>query len=157
MDDPADLSRLADIALPPPVPFWPPAPGWCVLAGAAVIAFLILVWACVRHRRRTAYRRAALAELSAIGPASDAERMAAISAILKRAALVAYPRAEVAGLTGQGWLAFLDRTSGRSDFTEGAGRALRNAPFGAPAGDGAAVLAAAVFWVRTHRAEAPPC
>lgn len=153
-EDPADLSRLADIVVPPPVPWWPPAAGWWILGAGLVIALALLAGMALRHHRRNAYRRAALAELDAIGAVADAAGAAAVSAILKRTALVAYPRAEVAGLTGDGWLAFLDRSAATADFVAGPAAGLARAVTGAPVGDGAAILAAARRWVTHHRAEA---
>ncbi|MBS7543962.1 DUF4381 domain-containing protein [Ancylobacter oerskovii] len=150
MTDQADLSRLADIVVPPPVPWWPPAPGWWILLAALLAAILILLAAGSRHYRRNAYRREALAALDRLGTVSDAAGIAAVSAVLKRTALVAYPRRQVASLTGGEWLAFLERTSGRGDF---AALGFAGALSGGPAGDGAALLAAARHWVRRHREE----
>ena len=151
MSDPADLSNLRDIIVPPPVPWWPPAPGWWIVAAALLGMFAILVVRMMRHYRRNAYRRAALAELAALDPVNDTARVLALSAILKRTALVAYPRAEVASLTGTAWLAFLDRTVGTDAFTTGPGTALERAAYGAPTGEGAAIAAAARRWVKRHR------
>jgi len=153
MDDQADLSRFADIVVPPPVAWWPPAPGWWIVAAALLGILAILGTALIARWRRNAYRRASLTELAAIGTVADPASAAAVSAILKRTALTAYPRAEVASLTGVGWLAFLDRTSGRQDFTKGPGAGLARAAFGVPLGDGDAVAAAARRWVRCHRVE----
>ena len=154
MDDPADLSHLADIVVPPPVPWWPPAPGWWILGAALLAALAISGWSAIRRYRKNAYRRAALAELAAIGTVSSPASAAAVSAILKRVALAAYPRAEVANLTGAAWLAFLDRAASTTDFTRGPAAALAQAAYGAPLSDGEAVLAAARFFVTHHRAEA---
>ena len=143
MSDPADLSNLRDIVVPPEVALWPPAPGWWILlaggiAMAAIFAGMIVAW-----YRRNAYRRAALVALDT----ADADD---ISTILKRAALAAWPRAEVASLTGADWLAFLDRTARSDVFTRGAGRDLETLAFGG-AGDKQAVLTAARRWIRRHR------
>ncbi|MCB4767400.1 DUF4381 domain-containing protein [Ancylobacter sp. Lp-2] len=151
MTDQADLSRLADIVVPPPVAWWPPAPGWWMLLAALLAGLAILLVATVRRWRRDAYRREALAALDRLGPASDAAGIAAVSAVLKRTALAAYPREQVASLTGRAWLSFLDRTSGTDAFTRGGG--LAGATSGAPAGDGTALLAAARRWVTHHRVE----
>lgn len=153
-DDLADLSQLADIATPAPVSFLPPAPGWLIIAAALLAAAAILGAAALRRHRRDAYRREALKELAAIGRVSDAASAAAVSAILKRAALVAYPRARSASLTGAAWLAFLDRTGGMRDFEEGRASALASAAFGAPVLDGDAIAAAAAHWVKRHGREA---
>src|SRR5262245_59184355 len=139
MDDQADLSHLADIVTPAPVAWWPPAPGWWIVAIALLITAAIGVYQAALRYRRNAYRRAALAELAGIGPIADTKSLAAISAILKRAALVAYPRPEVASLTGSGWLAFLDRTAGTDAFTQGSAASLGQAALGTPVSDGEAI------------------
>ena len=149
MDDPADLSHLADIVVPPPVPWWPPAPGWWILATGCLAALAMSAAVALGRYQRNAYRRAALAELAAVnvdGPAAAA----AISAVLKRVALVAYPRSEVASLTGAAWLAFLDRAGATTDFTSGLAASLTKATKGGAIQSSAAVLAAARRWVRRH-------
>ncbi|WEK49675.1 MAG: DUF4381 domain-containing protein [Candidatus Kaistia colombiensis] len=151
--DPSDLSNLRDIVLPTPVSWWPPAPGWWVLA-AAVLAGLALLAArqIVRHRR-DAYRRQALRELAALPASLDAAGAQSLSAILKRTALVAFPRDEVAGLTGVAWLRFLDRTGRTQAFESGPAASLPKMALGASApGDDRAIRVAARDWIRRHRA-----
>jgi Domain of unknown function (DUF4381) len=143
MSDPASLSNLRDIAMPPDVSLWPPAPGWWILAAGGVAAAAIVVGMAIVRHQRNAYRRAALAELETV-EARD------ISTVLKRAALVVWPRAEVAPLTGAAWLAFLDRTGRTDAFTSGPGRDLERLAFGGT-GNRDAILAAARDWVRNHR------
>ncbi|WP_421999197.1 DUF4381 domain-containing protein [Reyranella sp.] len=146
MNDPADLANLRDLALPPDVSLWPPAPGWWVLAAALLALVLLVVLAGVQRYWRNAYRREALRML-ADAAASD------ISAVLKRAALVAWPRAEVAPLSGEAWLAFLDRSGRTTAFSSGPGRAIETLAFGGSATaseqDGARLAARA--WLRDHR------
>jgi hypothetical protein len=154
MDDQADLSHLADIAVPSPIAWWPPAPGWWILAVALMVALAILAGEAIRRYRRNAYRRIALAELAAIRPTNDPAGLMAISAVLKRVALVAYPRIEVASLTGAAWLAFLDRTAGTEAFTKGPAAGLDQAAFAASEAKTEAILAAARRWVTSHRTEA---
>ena len=113
------LAGLRDWHLPGPVSWWPPAPGWWLLAALVLILVVaVLVW-WRRRRRRTAPARAALAELAALrarlATAEDGPRLAgAISVLLRRLALVRYPRDQVAGLAGAQWPAFLERTGGGS-------------------------------------------
>jgi hypothetical protein len=139
MSDPTDLSNLRDIVVPPAVSFWPPAPGWWVIGAACVVVAGLAAAAAVRHWRRNAYRRAALRALET-ADASD------ISAILKRAALAAFPREQVASLSGTAWLAFLDRTGG----TAFANTALLALTYGG-SGDRDAVVAQARHWIGRHR------
>jgi hypothetical protein len=146
MADPADLSNLRDLALPPEVPLWPPAPGWWIVAAAGLAAVVILSAAALARYRANAYRREALRQLDAV----DSE---GISTVLKRTALAAWPREQVATLTGSAWLAFLDRTARTTAFTSGAGRHIEALAFGGavdgPSAD--AARAAAKTWVRGHR------
>jgi hypothetical protein len=121
------LSALRDIHEPAPPPVWPPAPGWWI-AGAALLAAAVALALWLRRRRlRQRPIRAALAELeqwqrtAGDDPVRDAEVLAAL---LRRAALVRYPREAVAPLAGDAFLTFLDRTAGSHAFSAGAGRVL---------------------------------
>lgn len=142
--DPEFAARLRD-AHPPEAPaWWPPAPGWWL---AAVLAFLVLALALralLPRLRRWRRRRALLAALA------RAEDAAAVSQLLRAAALELYPGEPAAGLHGAQWIAFLearDRAPGR--FAPLAA-ALTEMPYRAPrAGDDAAALrAAARDWLR---------
>ncbi|MCS0503328.1 DUF4381 domain-containing protein [Ancylobacter mangrovi] len=148
MDDAADLSRLADIVVPPPPPWWPPAPGWWVLAAVLLAALALLAFAAARRWRRNAYRRQALAEIDGLGTVTRPADVVALSTILKRTALVAYPRPQVAALTGPDWAAFLDRTGGEGGFRERA--CFAGSVTNGVAEDGAALLASARRWVKRH-------
>lgn len=115
--DAASLDNLKDIYVPPPVPWWPPAAGWwLVIAALAILLAVMVVWAW-RKWHRDAYRRAALHELR--GATSGAE----VAEILKRTALCAYPRQQVASLTGPAWCQWLSETGGQ-EVTESIGRWL---------------------------------
>jgi len=106
--DAASLANLRDIVIPPPAPWWPPAPGWW---GVLTLLGLIAVWATARGWRRwraNAYRRAALRALR------DADSVASVAEILKRAALMATSRTQVASLSGSAWVQWLTRTGGRT-------------------------------------------
>lgn len=153
-DDPGSLDRLHDIVPPPPVPWWPPAPGWYV-AGAAALALLALAaWKAVARWRRDRYRRAALRELDRLPRSGNL--VPALAALMKRTALAAFPRAEVASLTGAAWLAFLNHTGGTDAFTNGPGAALGNAEYAAhPAAADARLIDVARAWLRDHRADRP--
>ncbi len=133
------MPELRDIHLPDPVPFWPPAPGWWMLAALLVAAVIVAVVAARRRRRRQRVRRAALAQLESLARAhdeADTTLAASLSELLRRACLSVFPREDVAGLTGEHWLRFLDEVLRRHDdghlqsaFLNGAGRALVTAPF----------------------------
>jgi hypothetical protein len=148
------LDQLQDIVEPPPVSMLPATWGWAVVVVLLLAAAAVAAWAWLRHRRATAYRRAALAELRALAPAlerGDPGSLVTLERLLRRTALAAFPRAEVATLTGDAWLAFLDRTGG--GFAR-FGPALATAAY-APAPqavDDRAVLLAARHWIARHHA-----
>jgi hypothetical protein len=127
---------LRDIHLPDPVSWWPPAAGWWFVFAAAVLLIAGAVWL-VRRWRRVTVAKLALRELDQLRtdptlPA--AEKLRRLSVLLRRAGLSAYPREDVAGLTGEAWLEWLDRPLGTPRFSQGAGRVLLDAPY-RPAGE----------------------
>ncbi len=153
--DPTSLDRLHDIVTPHPAPWWPAAPGWYVALG---VGGLLLLWAGIKvvfAWQRNRYRRAALAELEAIRADHGADDLARLSELLKRAALATYPREEVAELSGEAWLEFLDRNGGTIAFASGPGRPIADGPYARPTplDDSAseALFAACRFWLQHHR------
>ena len=127
--DPASLEHLVDIVVPPPAPWWPPASGWYALVLLVSAAALWCGWRRVRRWRADAYRRAALGSLGHLTDelAGDDTRPRAVrgmAVLLKRTALAAWPRREVAGLTGEPWLSFLQTNHTGSPFPSGPLRRL---------------------------------
>jgi len=147
------LAGLRDIHPPPPVPWWPPAPGWWALLGLAAVFAAGAFWAWTRYRRG-APARAARRELAGLrarrsGRDDGCAIAAELSTLLRRYALARFPRGEVAGLTGEAWLEFLDRTGGGGAFARGPGRALLSAPYRrAPEQDTEPLLGLAERWIR---------
>ena len=125
---------LRDLHLPEVAGWWPLAPGWFVLLALVLVGVLLvlrMVW--VRWRADAA-RRIALKELARLESAwRDAPHpvllATRLSELLRRAMLAYAPRKDVAGLTGQAWLAWLDRGLDERVFTEGPGQALRELPY----------------------------
>jgi hypothetical protein len=145
------LDRLAEPPQPPPISMTPQTAGWLVLAAILLVAILWAIYVGIRRWKANAYRRAALAELDAAG-----DDPAAIAAVVRRTALAAWPRDDVASLTGEAWLAFLDRTGGDGDFSSASGRAMLSAPYQRAASEpdeGLGRLAGQ--WIRRHRVMAP--
>ncbi len=125
---------LRDLHLPEPVSWWPPAPGWWLLAGLALLGLVWLIVWYVRHRAFTAARRHAIRTLDAYSADfmkhGDAVLLGKqLSELVRRTMLAYAPRAEVAGLTGEAWLEWLDGDLDRSHFVEGDGRPLIDWPY----------------------------
>lgn len=115
------LQNLNPIVLAEPVGWWPlAAPWYVVFIGLAMITFMLAHrrW---KHWQADRYRREAWQELE------SAQTPAKINQVLKRAALVAFPRAQVAALDGDDWYRFLDRSAGLTVFAEAAGQVLDQA------------------------------
>ncbi|MEE9356750.1 MAG: DUF4381 domain-containing protein [Methylococcaceae bacterium] len=122
---------IKDIHLPHAVSWWPPAIGWWVLLGLIVVFIGAILWF-VRRRRRYALNKIAkqqLLQISEDTSLGDHQKIIEISMLLRRVALSAFPRADVASLTGSKWLAFLDHVLGGSRFSDGPGKFLAEAPY----------------------------
>lgn len=162
----AALEKLADLAIPAPVSWAPQTWGWAALA-MAVLA--LGVWVFVRWRRdreANRYRSEALAELARLearlnDAATRAEALAAMPPLLKRVALAAWPRPEVALLAGQRWVDFLRAHGGGAAFPDAVARFLDDVEYrsaqalAAVSADDAQAFARAVRgWIEWHHVSA---
>lgn len=147
------LAELRGWHLPGPVAWWPPAPGWW-LVGLILVVLMAMAaaWLLRRHREgaaaRAAERELAALEAELARTGDGAAFVRGLSRLLRRFALTRFPRGEVAGLSGERWLAFLDQHGGGWAFRTGAGRALADGPYRPSAEVRAGELAAlARAWV----------
>jgi len=143
--DAGSLENLRDIVMPEPVPWWPLAPGWWILLAAFSIGLTIVAVRLARTWHANAYRRAALRELEC------ADNVTTIAEILKRTALCAWPRCDVAFLGGAEWCEWLSQT-GRSQLPDSTVRILTNDIF-LGRSTPKAVQELSVFaetWIRQH-------
>ncbi len=156
------LDRMADITVPDPVSYVPQTSGWYVLAGTLVLVLVVVGWRVWHWRRVNRYRRDALSELATIDARwQDQETSVTdLARLLRRTALAAFPRADVASLYGDDWLAFLDKAIGGTEFSRGLGRILTVAPYGTgdapPVEQRHALVAQARRWVKSHDATVRP-
>lgn len=144
--------ELRDIHAPPAPELWPPAPGWWVLLALGLALFVFLTWRLLRTYRKVRRRRVILDELAALQDrGTGPDLVAEVSALLKRVALARFPRAQVASLTGQCWLEFLDLNGGKGRFADGPGSVLAIGPYAPePNFDPDALLALAGDWIRRN-------
>ena len=147
------LDLMLDLAEPAPAAWAPQTVGWLVAALWLVAVMLVVSRYTYVSWRRNRYRRAALAELETIEARAHRGKPAAalLAALLKRTALVAYPRREVAALYGAEWARFLRESAGHSRSVEKsaddlAAVAYRRDP------DVAVLIQPARRWIEAHRA-----
>jgi hypothetical protein len=148
------LALMHKPVAPEAVPWLPQTPGWWIVLGWLIAVLFLVAWQLVKRRRRNRYRRDALAELKAIASRRDidADRAAqCIASVLKRTALVAYPRADVASLYGPDWARFLTESAGNDPQIASAAVDLAAAAY-RPDADPSALSRPARRWIRLHRA-----
>ena len=148
-----DLSRLNPIVMPDAVGALPLAPGWKILIGVALVALAWLAWRASKAWWANRYRRAALRELRALQ--QEPERLQELPALLKRAALAAWPRRRVASLSGSAWQQFLDSTNPGGGFRAGPAGLLERLAYAGPDAltpdQQSEVCDACRDWLRRHR------
>ncbi len=135
------LNDLQDIVVPAAPGWWPPAAGVWVLLVIFMIALIFVGYRLYQYRQRNRYRQAGLLLLA------DAATEHEVSVILKRVALAAFPREQVASLYGSEWVAFLQQTCPQSTFAESF--ASEQSHKATPA-----LKDTAAAWIQHHRSEA---
>jgi len=122
---------LRDIHLPEAIGWWPPAIGWWLLAILLLLLTGLAIWLFKRLTRKTAVKTAKklLTAIKQDKSLDNLQKLRELSALLRRVAVSVAPRAEVAGLTGRAWLAFLDASLKGSPFSEGVGQLLVDSPY----------------------------
>jgi hypothetical protein len=159
------LKGLADIVVPGPVSWSPQTWGWWVLGGALLVAALALAIRRVRRHVANRYRREALEECAVLEASLEsagrrAAALAELAVLLKRTAVTAWPRAEVASLSGLAWTSFLRRHGGRARVDEPIARLLDAAEYepgslaSVSPGDAHACARAVRNWIECHRVSA---
>lgn len=135
------LTDLHDIVLPDPVGFWPPDTGGLLVLGGILICIGLIGLHRYLRRRRDRYRRAGILVLEGAATVRD------VSVVLKRVALAAYPRDQVASLYGNEWVAFLNGTC--------SGTVFDSSTFASPADPPSAeLLQSARCWIKSHDVKA---
>ena len=131
---------LRDLHLPDAVGWWPLAPGWWFLFAILVALTVYALYRAYRRYRRNAPRRYALGQLARFESEYLEHRNPVVlgkqlSELLRRGMLAYADREEVAGLTGEAWLEWLDRDMPLPYFHTEGGKSLLALPYRDPAGD----------------------
>jgi len=161
-NNPASLQNLNDIVLPATIEWWPLASGWYFLIGLLLVAFGWFAYRNIKRHIANRYRREALRELQLLIEAvqSDTNRDAnlrQLPVLLKRTALAAYPRSQVAALSGESWFVFLNSKLRNPVFTNSAASSLEKIAYSTgelSSIDSQSVtelIAVSLQWVKQHK------
>ena len=131
---------LRDLHLPDAIGWWPLAPGWWVMLAIVAAVLGYVAWRLYKRWLFNAPRRYALRELARFeaeylehrNPVTLGKQL---SELLRRGMLAYAPREQVAGLTGDAWLAWLDEGMPLPYFHTEGGKSLLNLPYRDPQGD----------------------
>jgi len=128
------LKGLADIVSPAPISWYPQTWGWWAVAAVLLAALAYLAFRWTRRWIANRYRREALRECEALEKAlhDDRQRAATVAALpvlLKRVALGAWPRTEVASLSGAAWVSFVKGHAGDARIDQRTAGLLNDAEY----------------------------
>lgn len=133
---PNPLLELRDIHLPGEPSMWPLAIGWWIVI-ALLIALLVLTYFAIKKIRQSRkFKKYQVEVLQQFTVLEDAlknkptnQTVAKINTLLRQIAINTYPREDTASLTGTDWLRFLDESGNTSNFMQGEGKVLIEAPY----------------------------
>ena len=128
--------NLRDIHLPEAISWWPIAPGWWLLLISILLVTGIILIARKMYKNKQ-LKRDIHTELDIIKQQfqvteNRAQLAQSLSILLRRASISFYPSKNIAGLTGNDWLAYLDNTNAKKDekkFQSTTGQILLSAPY----------------------------
>ncbi|MGI9285257.1 MAG: DUF4381 domain-containing protein [Pseudomonadales bacterium] len=158
------IRGIEEIALPEPVSWFPQTIGWKILALLALLFAAYKSYHAAKRWWRNRYRRSALLKLKVLEEEADGDysKVAAeLPSLLKAAALHAYPRAQVAALSGESWLEFLDAHYSGPSFRSGTGQHLLTIAYQSRAqwhlepADARTLITMCRRWLRQHKASTP--
>jgi len=121
--------QLHDIHLPDPAGWWPPAPGWWIFAVLLCVLLFWLLrigWQWLQYQR---WRNRVLNEFRHFESIDNVQFLTQITEKLRQLAITVYPEDEVASLTGNHWLEFLDSHAEHKGFTEHPAKLIIEAPY----------------------------
>jgi hypothetical protein len=132
--------NLRDIHLPEAISWWPLASGWWLLLACLVLLAVIVFFIKKAHKSKQLNREVNI-EIKKIKTQfrrtkNKYELAQSLSLLLRRSSISFYSEKDVAGLTGEQWLAFLDGTTSETNsfsnaekFQSKTGNALIVAPY----------------------------
>jgi hypothetical protein len=146
------LGDFVEVVPPGAINWWPQTAGWAWLG---VVLFLLAGrwgWKQTLHWYRNRYRREAQKQLQQLRAANTPVRE--INRLLKLTSLAAFPREQVAALSGKPWVDFLNRQCSAPVFNEQQSRMLALATYSDTPLEEASreqLLQASLDWIQRHK------
>lgn len=126
------LAQLRDVHAPGTLSWWPLAPGWFGLAILGLILFACFIYLYKKRQQKVYRRQTTLQHLQKLRHLDEEHYPLVyqeLSTLLRRIALLTHDRTQVAHLTGEEWLKFLDAQCQTQVFSQDIGRLLLSAPY----------------------------
>lgn len=110
------LDGFVEITRPPEISWLPETLGWQILLFIFALFIMYRGYLIFKRYMDNAYRRWAGQQLSQL--TESTEDIQKLPVLLKRTALYAYQRSDVADLTGQDWESWLDKECAKTNFSK---------------------------------------
>lgn len=132
MDQTIDIP-IRDIHLPEAISWWPLAIGWWIVI-ALVLCALMLLYVYITKLNKPTLKRKAKAKIASIEKKFVETQnpvlcVSEISMFFRQVVITDNNEKNVAGLTGQSWLEWLDKSLKEPEFSQGPGQLLINGPY----------------------------
>ncbi len=150
------LSQLRDIHMPGSISVWPIALAWYAVFILALAASFYAFYRYQLYRKKQMRKKNVLSHIDRLRHELCLEEhyplvYQELSTLLRRIALFTHARPDVAHLTGEAWLSFLDQQCQTHLFTRDIGRLLLSAPYfpdNTPVADPKPLLTLTEEWVK---------
>tara|TARA_R110001599_G_scaffold353459_1_gene592393 strand:+ start:90960 stop:91466 length:507 start_codon:yes stop_codon:yes gene_type:complete len=148
------LGDFVEVTSPEAISWWPQTIGWWWLGSILLGYALYRGWRLLQHWYRNRYRREAAGRLQRLAATTEApELVADVNRLLKITAMAAFSREQVARLSGDEWVHFLNRHCPTAPFSTEHGQLLSEATYtgrSVGAETGQHLLNAGLAWVQQH-------
>lgn len=149
------LHDFVEVVSPDGISWLPQTTAWLWLAAVLLLFVLRYAWRTLRIWYRNRYRREAIKRLQEMSTNGEsAAFLIDLNRVLKITALVAYSREQVARLSGDHWVSFLNRQCDNRPFDEDLSQLLATATYRQQSVQQslqAQLLEAGLTWVNEHR------
>ena len=152
------LGDFVEVVSPENISWLPQTAGWAWLGALLLAVLLRYGWQLLRHWHHNRYRREAMQRMQQLAQSEPQDTwLVELNKLLKLTALAAFSREQVARLSGQEWVEFLNRHCASTPFSPDHCNLLARGVYESTAVADAtrqALFAACLNWVRNHESPA---